>query len=127
MSAWQDRSRTKGVFAATALLIGVSAGPALAAVTWTVTPGGSFTATAGTTTLTDTKTGNSLSCTSSNATGSLKSGSGLSGSHIGSVASISFNSCTGPLGITFTVTSSHLPWYQNTAETSAGTARTTAS
>ncbi len=107
--------------AATALVIGVSAGPALAGATFTVTPGGSITATAGTTTLSDTKTGAVLTCASSSAAGSVKSGSGLSGSRIGSVASISFNSCTGPLGLTFTVTSSHLPWHLNAVSFNSST------
>ena len=109
----------------TALVIGVSAAPALAAITWTVTPGGSITATAGTTTLTDTKTGVALTCASSSAPATLKSGSGLSGSRIGSVTSISFNSCTGPFGITFTVTSSHLPWHLNAKSFNSSTGVTT--
>ncbi len=49
----------------------------------------------------------------------------MSGSHIGSVASISFNSCAGPLGITFTVTSSRLPWHLNTVSFNSSTGVTT--
>jgi hypothetical protein len=86
--------------AVAAAAFSLSAAPALAATTWTVTPGGSVTGTAGTTTLTDSTTGTSLSCSSSTAAGSLSSGSGLT-SPIGSINSISFNNCTGPLGITF--------------------------
>lgn len=111
--------------AAAALLVGVSAGPALAAATWTVRPGGSFTATAGSTTLADTRTGVALTCASSTAAGSLKSGTGLSGSRLGSVASITFTSCTGPAGITFTVTSSHLPWHLNAVSFNSSTGVTT--
>jgi hypothetical protein len=94
--------------AAVATVAGLTASPALAAVspgldaaTWTISPGGSVTGTAGTTTLKDTSTGTTLTCTSSTAKGSLSSGSGLS-NPLGSIASISFSSCTGPLGISFT-------------------------
>jgi hypothetical protein len=111
--------------AATALLIGVSAGPALAAVTFTVTPGGAITATAGTTTLTDTKSGVVLMCASSSTAATLKSGSGLSGTHIGNITSVSFSNCTGPFGITFTVASSHLPWHLNAVSFNSSTGVTT--
>jgi hypothetical protein len=84
--------------AATMTVLG--AGPAFAA-TWTVTPGGSVSGSAGTTTLKDSTTGTTINCTSSAASGSLKSGSGLS-NPIGSIASITFSNCTGPLGISFT-------------------------
>lgn len=97
---------------AAALTIGLTAAPAFAA-TWTVKPGGSITGSAGTTKLKDTTTGNTLSCTSSKTTAKLKSGSGLAGSGIGKVTGISFTGCTGPLGLTFTVTPGHLPWHLN--------------
>ncbi len=102
-----------------AAIIGLTAGPALAA-TWTVSPGGSITASAGTTTLKDTGTGTTLKCTSSSAKGTLKSGSGLSGTGIGSISSLTFSSCTGPLGLTFTVTSSAFPWSLNATSFSSG-------
>ena len=100
------------VGAAIAGVIGLSAAPAVAA-TWTVKPGGSVAATAGKTTLTDTRSGVALSCTSSKGAATLKSGSGLSGTGIGSITSLTFNSCTGPLGLMFTVTTSHFPWSLN--------------
>jgi hypothetical protein len=100
--------------ATTALVIGVSAATAAAVTaTWTVKPGGAITATAGKTTLKDTTTSQTLSCTSSKSTASLKSGSGLSGTGIGSIKTLSFSGCTGPAGLTFTVTSGHLPWHLN--------------
>jgi hypothetical protein len=105
---------------AAAAIVGLSAGPALAATTWTVSPGGSITATAGTTTLKDTGTGTTLKCTSSSAKGSVKSGSGLSGTGLGSITSLTFSSCTGPLGLTFTVTSSAFPWHLNASSYSSG-------
>jgi hypothetical protein len=81
--------------AATASVIGLAASPAFAiAATWTVTPGGKVTAKAGKTTINDTTAGQTLSCTSSKALGTLKSGSGLSGTGIGTFTSIAFNGCT---------------------------------
>jgi hypothetical protein len=97
--------------AATAVTIGASAGVALAvAITFTITPGGSITASAGKTTLTDKATGSVLTCTSSSSTGTLKSGRGISGSNLGSITKLTFSNCTGPLSLTFTVTNSAFPW-----------------
>src|SRR5438445_13201192 len=88
---------------ATAAAIGATAGVALAvAITFTITPGGNITATAGTTTLKDTNTGSVLTCTSSKSTGTLKTGSGVSGTNLGSIKTLTFSNCTAPLGLTFT-------------------------
>jgi hypothetical protein len=96
---------------ATALAVGASAGVALAvAITFSISPGGNFSASAGTTKLTDTNTGSVLSCTSSKSTGTLKSGHGISGTNIGSIKTLTFSGCTGPLGLTFTVTNKNFPW-----------------
>jgi len=96
---------------ATALAVGASAGVALAvAITFSISPGGAITAKAGTTTLKDTNTGTVLTCTSSSSSGTLKSGHGISGTNLGSISKLSFSGCTGPLGLTFTVTNSHFPW-----------------
>ena len=78
---------------AAALTVGLTATSAVAA-TWTVKPGGAITAKSGTTTLTDKNTGNKLTCSSSKATGTLKSGKGLSGTGIG--RSRQFPSATAP-------------------------------
>ncbi len=91
-----------GAVAATAVLA-FSVTPAFAATTYTVSPGGAYTGTAGATTFTDTNTGSTLSCKSGTAAGTLKSGSGLSGTGIGTITGTTFVTCTGPLGITFTV------------------------
>jgi hypothetical protein len=100
--------------AATAVAIGATAGVALAvAITFTITPGGAITAKAGATTLKDTKTGSVLTCKSSASSGTLKKGSGISGTAFGSITKLSFSSCTGPLGLTFTVTNSGFPWKLN--------------
>jgi hypothetical protein len=97
--------------AATAVAIGASAGVALAvAITFTITPGGAITAKAGKTTLTDTNTGSVLTCTSSSSSGTLKSGSGISGTNLGSITKQTFTNCTGPLSLTFTVATKHFPW-----------------
>jgi hypothetical protein len=98
---------------ATALAVGVSAGVALAvAITFSITPGGNISASAGTTTLKDVTNPShaTLTCASSNSTGTLKSGHGISGANLGSITALSFKTCTGPLGLTFTVTNSAFPW-----------------
>jgi hypothetical protein len=101
--------------AAAATAVGFSASPAFAA-TWTVSgssgSGGAYTATAGTTTLRDTTSGTTLTCTSSHAAGNIPNGTGLSGTNIGSITSATFTSCSGPLGLTFTVTGT-FPWHLN--------------
>ncbi|HEV2371602.1 MAG TPA: hypothetical protein VGS19_05465 [Streptosporangiaceae bacterium] len=112
--------------AALAGVLGLSAGSATAATstavkaTWTVKPGGAITAKAGTTTLTDKNTGNQLKCASSSGKGTLKSGSGLSGTGIGSITALTFTTCTGPLGLVFTVHNSHFPWHLNAMSFSSG-------
>jgi hypothetical protein len=106
---------SSGVAAVMAIGLGATTALATAAITWTVSPGGSYTATSGTTTLTDVTTGAVLSCTSSAAAGTLKSGSGLS-NPLGTVTSSTFTGCTGPLGTTFTVmtsASTTKPWNVN--------------
>jgi hypothetical protein len=82
--------------ASAALAIGLAATSALAttAKTFTVKPGGAITGKAGTTKVTDTTSGLTVTCTSSDLTGSLKSGSGLSGHGIGMITALDFNNCT---------------------------------
>jgi hypothetical protein len=76
-----------------ALAAGLSATPALAATTWTVSPGGSFTASGGYQ-LVDTSANNFAVCASSSTlTGSFKSGSGLNGSGIGRITSLDLDQC----------------------------------
>jgi hypothetical protein len=112
--------------AALAGVLALSAGSAVAAAdtavaaTWTVKPGGAITAKAGTTTLKDTKTGSTLTCKSSSGKGKVKSGKGLPGAGIGSITTLSFSTCTGPLGLTFTVKTTHFPWHLNAVSFSSG-------
>lgn len=97
--------------AATALAVGASAGVALAvAITFSISPGGAITAKAGTTKLHDVNTNQTLQCTSSSSSGTLKKGHGISGTNLGSITKLTFSGCTGPLGLTFTVTNSGFPW-----------------
>jgi len=85
-------------------VIGMAAGPAFAtAATWTVKPGGATTGKAGTTVVTDTTAGQSVTCTSSATTGSFKKGSGLAGLGIGTVTSLKVNGCS-VLGMSISVT-----------------------
>jgi hypothetical protein len=96
---------------ASALAVGATAGVALAvAITFSISPGGAITAKAGTTTLTDTASGTKLTCTSSSSSGKLKSGHGISGTNLGSITKLTFSGCTGPLGLTFSVSNSNFPW-----------------
>jgi hypothetical protein len=95
---------------ATALAVGATAGVALAvAITFSISPGGNISASAGKTSLKDVNTGAVLSCTSSKSTATLKSGHGISGTNLGSIKTLTFSGCTG-VGLTFTVTNSGFPW-----------------
>jgi hypothetical protein len=99
--------------AAMAAAIGLAASPAMADPTWTVSGGGSFTASASHPKLQDTNTGTTLDCTSSAASGSAANGTGLSGTGIATISGLSFTGCTGPAGISFTVAPQGLPWHLN--------------
>ncbi|GAA3046721.1 hypothetical protein GCM10020229_67530 [Kitasatospora albolonga] len=91
---------------------------------WTASPGGPWTAKATSPKLTDTKTGTKLTCTSSSAAGTLATSS-ATGAGISSITSVSWTSCSGPLGITFSVTPQGLPWSLNAVSYNAGTGVTT--
>jgi hypothetical protein len=112
--------------AALAAGAGLATSPAFAGTgsavtaTWTVKPGGAITAKAGTTKLHDVNTNQNLQCTSSSGKGSVKKGSGLSGTGIGSITALTFSNCTGPFGLTFTVTTSAFPWHLNAVSFSSG-------
>ncbi|HEY2576515.1 MAG TPA: hypothetical protein VGI74_09425 [Streptosporangiaceae bacterium] len=98
--------------AAAALTVGLGATSSGAATarTWTVKPGGAIGGSASNPTLKDQNTGTVLTCKTFKASGTAKSGSGLSGTGIAKISKVSFNTCTGPLGLSFTVTPAHLPW-----------------
>ena len=100
---------------AAVLAAALAAAPALAAGTWTIRPGGAITAMSGRFIFTDTKTGTVYECISSTASGRLKSGSGLPGSHAGSLSAVSFSHCTAPGGPMYTLQPGGLPWHVNFA------------
>jgi len=114
--------------AAAVLAIGPAAAPSLAntAKTWTVKPGGSFSGSSGRVTFTDTATGPPVTCSSSSISGKLKSGSGLSGSHIASITAFSFTSCVGPAGLHYTWTTGFFPYYLSADSYAAASGETTA-
>jgi hypothetical protein len=90
-----------------------SAGATATCKPWTISPGGNITATSSKITLTDTASGIPLTCTSSHASGTLMSGSWLPGTGLGSITTLSFNKCTDPISLTFSVASNALPWSLN--------------
>jgi hypothetical protein len=93
--------------------VGLTAAPALAAApTWTISPGGAVTAKAKSATVSDTTSGNSLTCKSSSMKGKLKAGKKLSGTAAGSMSAFTISGCTAE-GESVTVTPSHLPWKLN--------------
>jgi hypothetical protein len=92
-----------GAAAAAAVALTATTAFASSATTFTVSPGGKYTGTAGKTVLTDNNTHTVLTCKTASAKGVLKKGKGLAGKNIGTITSTSFNKCTGPLGLTFTV------------------------
>ncbi|GAA2311763.1 hypothetical protein OKJ48_05790 [Streptomyces kunmingensis] len=98
-----------------AIGLSVSSASATSLATWTVTGGGAYTANATNPTLTVPLA--QLKCASSTASGTIKNGTGLSGTAIGNISSISFATCK-VAGITFNVTASGLPWSINAVSTS---------
>ena len=116
-----------GAAAVLAVSLGAVASTAVTVRTWTVRPGGAVTATAGRTTLTDTTTGNSLACPSSTLSGTLKSGSGLPGTGIGSIATVPSIYCPTPAGPSFTLMARDLPWHLNVSSYTASTGVVTGS
>ena len=108
---------------ASVLAATLAAAPALAATTWTIQPGGAITATSGTVAVKDTKTGTVIVCSSSTASGMLKSGSGLPGSRAGSLSAAGFTTCRGPgdSDIVVTLHATDLPWHVNLSSYDAAT------
>ena len=104
-----------------ALGIGTSAATATTATTWTISPGGTVTGTAGKTIVTDTNTGAQVVCTSSSFGATLKSGTGKI-NPLGQVTAVAYNSCT-VSGSGFSITSfasSTSPWHLRGATYSSG-------
>jgi hypothetical protein len=100
----------------TAVLVAVLGSPAAlgasTATTWTARPGGAITATGGVLTLTDTtSSGVSDTCAPSTMPGTLKAGSGLPGSGIGSIRKVGYR-CCGHI-CSPDLTFHGLPWHLN--------------
>jgi hypothetical protein len=98
---------------AACVVIGLAAGPALAAATWTIKPGGAVTFGLVRATIKDTKSANLINCGSGNLTGTLKSGSGLTGTSAGRITGGALSSCFGPGPLNWKVTLAGLPWHIN--------------
>jgi hypothetical protein len=94
----------------------------LAATTWTVRPGGPISMKSGKLILTDTASGAVLTCLSSALSGTLKSGSGLSGTGIGSITAVHSINCPTPLGPSYILRASDLPWRLSVSSYNATTA-----
>ena len=96
---------------------------------WQVGPGGSITGTGKRVALTDDATGTAIACTSSSMSGSLKPGHQLPAAGIGSISSVSLQTCTAPGGGNITVatsaSASH-PWLLNAQSWDPATTVTTA-
>jgi hypothetical protein len=117
MTLMKRASNVLFTVAAAGAVVGLSAAPAMAATTLTVkvSNGGTYTATASKTVLTD--NGVSVTCTSTSTTPASKaSGSVPTGTHtgtspvkIGTVAKLAFNHCSSLLGVVHT-TISALPY-----------------
>jgi hypothetical protein len=118
MSMRYARPLIAGSAAVLVAMLGATA--AFAATTWTIRPGGAVTATAASAKFKDTTTGSTFTCTSVTASGTLKSGSGLSGSDAGSISAAVFGHCTSPLGVTWELKPTDLPWRLNFSSSSGG-------
>ena len=99
---------------AAAVVIGLAPATfATTALTWTVSPGGAWAAVqSGKFTLTDTTTGQSLTCLD-HTTGSFKTGTGLPGGRLGSITSLTLTSCKLPDRSAVTLTAGDFPWFLN--------------
>jgi len=100
---------------------------AVAATTWTVRPGGPVSLTSGKVTLKDTTTDVLTTCPSAQMKGTLKVGSGLSGTGIGSIALASFPQCGRGLPPAPVLTPVALPWHVNVTSYNATTGVVTGS
>jgi len=105
---------------AAALAAVLGATPVLAAATWTVQPGGPVSLTSARFTLKDTRTGAILRCPGQ-MSGTLKSGSGLPGTGIGSITAAGFPQCGGGLPPKPDVVAAALPWHVNVLSYNATT------
>lgn len=110
--------------AALALSLGATTAMASSAnITWSVTPGGSFSF-SGSAQVKDATTGTIAKCTSLKMSGTLKSGHGLSGAGLGTIKTASFTGCT-IATVAVTVAVHGLPWKENATSFNATSGVTT--
>ena len=114
----QARILVMGV--AATLAIGSTAALAAPAATWTVKPGGAVSIVTGKLTLVDPKTGTTITCKSATLSGTLKSGSGLPGSRVGTIPKVSFTKCLWSGGANPDLSAALLPWHINLTSYSSG-------
>ena len=98
-------ARILSISSTVAAVLVLAATSASAATTWTVSPGGSFTgslSSGATFVIQDGVTGTTVTCTSGAIAGTLAAGSGQS-YNLGSITSVSLETCTRPGGSTYTV------------------------
>jgi hypothetical protein len=110
------------------LIVGLAAASALAItlVTWNVAPGGSITLTGGQAVFKDSTTTWALRCQSSSGGGSLKTGHDLRGQDLGSIKTLTFTTCHGPVSTAYTITASlSIPWTLNATAYKSTTGVTT--
>jgi hypothetical protein len=114
--------------ATTSLIVGLAAATALAITlaTWNVAPGGSITLTGGQAVFKDSTTTWALRCQSSSGGGSLKTGHDLRGQDHGSIKTLTFTTCHGPVNTAYTITASlSVPWTLNATAYKSTTGVTT--
>ncbi|MFC6882694.1 MULTISPECIES: hypothetical protein [Actinomadura] len=118
--------------AAMAAVVGITALPAHADVTWSVSGGTSITGTnVGTLTAKDVTTGAAVTCTQATATGTALNGTGLPGNGLATLTGATFatpgnpnNWCSGPAGIVIRITADNLPNWKFNAVTPTATGAT---
>lgn len=124
-----SKQYARSMFAVAAAVLAAIPGvtPVLAATSWTVRPGGPVSMKSGKFVLKDTTTAQALTCQSSALGGALRGGSGLPGTGIGSIMTVGFTNCSGPLGFRFTLQARDLPWHLNFSSYNAMTGVVTGS
>jgi hypothetical protein len=100
-----------GCAATLAVAVSPAAPSAASAAGWSVSPGGPVTGDqSGKVTIADTVTGKSVVCRSTAAAGSFQPGTGLAGTGIGSLRSLSLAGCAAAGGVAVTARAGGLPW-----------------
>lgn len=117
----RTRTITACAAAASALALGGTTALATTATTWTITPGGAVTGTAGKTVVTDTTTNAQMTCTSSSVEATLKSGTGRK-NPLGQITAAAYNNCTAAgVGASITTSASSTnPWHLSGGTYSSG-------